>query len=175
MTVLQRFRVVAVAGFLTVLAGCGSPSAPAPTSTALPAGGGFRSGECNLVTDDEVEAAAGTAIFRKVLDGDAGCFWQEDTMLGSVGAGMGISTWWYRGSDLDVERRLEQEAGRTITELEISGNQAFQASDTNACSIYVDKDGDVIAWTIQTLNPASLPDLCGITEQLAQLSQDRVN
>lgn len=136
---------------------------------------GFRSGECNFVSDDEVEQAAETAVFRKVLDSDAGCFWQEDTMLGSVGAGMGISTWWYRGSDLDVERRIEQEAGRTITELEMSGNKGFMAADTNACSIYITKGGDVIAWSIQTLNPASLPDLCVITEQLAQHSQDRVN
>jgi hypothetical protein len=28
---------------------------------------------------------------------------------------------------------------------------------------------------VQTLNPGMLPDLCSITEQLAQLSQDRVN
>jgi hypothetical protein len=96
-------------------------------------------------------------------------------MLGSVGAGMGISTWWYRGSDMDTERMLEQQAGRTITELELSGNKGFKASDTNACSIYVAKDRDVITWSMQTLNPAMLPDLCAITEQLAQLSQDRVN
>ena len=157
-----------------LLTACGSPAELEPTPAAPPTGG-FRSGECNLVTDDEVEEAAGTAIFRKVLDGDVGCFWQEDTMLGSVGAGMGISTWWYRGSDLDVERQLEQDAGRTITELEMSGNQGFMAQDVNACSIYIDKGDDVITWSIQTLNPASLPDLCGITEELAQLSQDRVN
>jgi Protein of unknown function (DUF3558) len=164
-----------IASMAVLLAACGSPSEEAAPTSPAPPPGGFRSGECNLVTDDEVEEAAGTAIFRKVLDGDAGCFWQEDTMLGAVGAGMGISTWWYRGSDLDVERRLEQEAGREITELEMSGNQGFQAADVNACSIYIDKGNDVIAWSIQTLNPASLPDLCGITEQLAQLSQDRVN
>lgn len=166
-----RSVLVLLAAALTA---CGSPSEPAPTS-AEPPPGGFRSGECNRVTDDEVEEAAGTAIFQKVLDSETGCFWQEQTMLGSVGAGMGISTWWYRGSDLDVERQLEQEAGRTITELEMSGNQGFKAEDVNACSIYIDKGDDVIAWSIQTLNPASLPDLCGITEELAQLSQDRVN
>ncbi|WP_197382470.1 DUF3558 domain-containing protein [Mycolicibacterium mengxianglii] len=160
--------------FAGVLAACGAPSESDATS-AQPPPGAFHSGECNLVTDDEVEAAAGTAIFRKVLDGSAGCFWQEDTMLGSVGAGMGISTWWYRGSDLDLERQLEHDAGRTITELEMSGNQGFQAQDVNACSIYIDKGDDVIAWSIQTLNPASLPDLCSITAKLAQLSQDRVN
>ncbi|WP_192860188.1 DUF3558 domain-containing protein [Mycobacterium sp. MS1601] len=168
---MTRFVLVILAGLLTA---CGSPSDPEATPAAVPPGG-FSSGECNRVTDDEVEEAAGTAIFKKVLDSETGCFWQEQTMLGSVGAGMGISTWWYRGSDLDVERRLEQEAGRTITELEMSGNQGFMAEDVNACSIYIDKGDDVIAWTIQTLNPASLPDLCGITEELAQLSQDRVN
>ncbi len=39
----------------------------------------------------------------------------------------------------------------------------------------VAKGGDVITWSIQTLNPATLPDLCAITEQLAELSQERVN
>jgi len=38
-----------------------------------------------------------------------------------------------------------------------------------------DIGGDVITWSIQTMNPAMLPDLCGITEHLAQLSQQRVN
>ena len=80
---------------------------------------------------------------------------------------MGISTWWYRGSDMDTERTLEQQAGRTLTELSIDGNKGFKASDANACSIYVAKGGDVITWSIQTMNPATLPDLCTITEQLA--------
>ena len=163
-------------GLALVAAGCGTPNKPAPTPPKPVAGGGFHSGDCNLVTDNEVKkAVTGSVAFNKVVDGDAGCFWQEDTMLGSVGAGMGISTWWYRGSDLDVERQLEQDAGRTITELEMSGNQGFMAQDVNACSIYIDKGDDVITWSIQTLNPASLSDLCGITEELAQLSQDRVN
>ena len=70
---------------------------------------------------------------------------------------MGISTWWYRGSDMDTERTLEQQAGRTLTELSIDGNKGFKASDANACSIYVAKGGDVITWSIQTMNPAMLP------------------
>jgi hypothetical protein len=88
---------------------------------------------------------------------------------------MGISTWWYRGSDMDTERTLEQQAGRTLTELSVDNNNGFKAFDGNACSIYVAKGRDVITWSIQTMNPATLPDLCGITENLAQLSQDRVN
>jgi hypothetical protein len=96
-------------------------------------------------------------------------------MLGSFGAGMGISTWWYRGSDMDTERMLETQAGRTLTELSVDNNKGFKAFDGNACSIYVAKGGDVITWSIQTMNPATLPDLCGITQKLAQLSQDRVN
>ena len=66
-------------------------------------------------------------------------------------------------------------AGRPHTELSLDGNKGFKAADANACSIYVAKGGDVITWSIQTMNPAMLPDLCSITEQLAQLSQDRVN
>jgi hypothetical protein len=88
---------------------------------------------------------------------------------------MGISTWWYRGSDLDTERTLEVSAGRTLTEMSLDGNKGFKASDDNACSIYVAKGGDVVTWSIQTMNPAMLPDLCSITEHLAQLSQQRVN
>jgi hypothetical protein len=159
-----------------MVTGCGTPQHPAATdATAAPPSSGFQSGECNNVTDADVTKAVGSAMFTKVVDSDSGCFWQENTMLGSFGAGMGISTWWYRGSDMDTERTLEQQAGRTLTELSVDGNKGFKASDANACSIYVSKGGDVITWSIQTMNPASLPDLCDITEQLAQLSQERVN
>jgi Protein of unknown function (DUF3558) len=158
-----------------LLAGCGSSAqAPEPGPSAA-AGGGFHSGDCNLVTDAEVNKAVGSGTFTKVVTGDAGCFWQENSLLGSFGAGMGISTWWYRGSDMDTERSLEQEAGRKVTELSLHDNKGFKASDANACSIYVAKGNDVITWSIQTLNPATLLDLCTIAEQLAQLSQDRVN
>jgi len=161
---------------VAVLAGCGGPEHSSPTDTpAASAGGGFQSGDCNNVTDADVASAVGSSTFAKVVDSDAGCFWQENTMLGSFGAGMGISTWWYRGSDMDTERTLEQQAGRTLTELSVDGNKGFKADDANACSIYVSKGGDVITWSIQTMNPATLPDLCDITEQLATLSQERVN
>ena len=40
-----------------------------------------------------------------------------------------------------------------------AGNKGFQASDANDCSVYVAKNADVITWSIQTLNPVSLPDL----------------
>jgi hypothetical protein len=59
--------------------------------------------------------------------------------------------------------------------MSIDGNTGFKAADDNACSIYVAKGGDVITWSIQTMNPAMLPDLCTVTEHLAQLSQERVN
>ena len=165
-----------LAGAAVLTAGCGAPEHAAATNTppASPSSG-FQSGECNNVTDADIAEAAGSATFTKVVDSDAGCFWQENTMLGSFGAGMGISTWWYRGSDMDTERTLEQQAGRKLTELSVDGNKGFKASDANACSIYVAKGGDVITWSIQTMNPATLPDLCGITGQLAQLSQKRVN
>ncbi len=162
-----------------VLAGCGSPDRPAEppggSSSGTPVGGGFQSVDCNGVSDADVDKAAGSRLFKPAVVSDAGCFWQEDTGLGSFGAGMGISTWWYRGSDMDTERELEQLAGRTLTELSIDGNDGFKASDDTACSIYVAKGGDVITWSIQTLNSATLPDLCSIIEQLAQLSQQRVN
>jgi hypothetical protein len=165
----------------TALTGCGSseesaaPSTGTSTAPAGASGAGFRSGDCNGVTDADITAAVGPAKFTKSVVSDAGCFWQENSMFGDVGAGMGISTWWYRGSDMDTERSLEQTAGRTLTELSLDGNKGFKAYDSNACSIYVAKGGDVITWSIQTLNPAMLPDLCAVTEQLAQLSQDRVN
>jgi hypothetical protein len=159
-----------------LVAACGasereSASSPAPSAPA----DGFRSGDCNGVTDEDITAAVGPSMFTKAVVSDAGCFWQENTVFGTVGAGMGISTWWYRGSDMDTERSLEQQAGRTLTELSVDGNKGFRAADANACSIYVAKGGDVITWSIQTMNPASLPDLCSVTERLAQLSQERVN
>ena len=57
----------------------------------------------------------------------------------------------------------------------MEGNDGFMAFDDTACSIYVAKGDDVITWSIQTMNSATLPDLCGIVDELAQLSQDRVN
>jgi hypothetical protein len=168
---MTALRCLLAAALAIGLAGCAaSTHAQVPASTD-----GFHSGDCNKVSDDEVNRAAGSGMFTKVVANDAGCFWQENTMIGSFGAGMGISTWWYRGSDMDAERTLEVKAGRTLTELTIAGNKGFQASDANACSVYVAKDSDVITWSIQTLNPSSLPDLCTVSQQLARLTQDRVN
>ncbi|MGK2882672.1 MAG: DUF3558 family protein [Mycobacterium sp.] len=175
-TVTVRVCLV-VAACAALAVGCGGraePSTETADAAASPADA-FHGEACNGVTDAEISSIAGTGMFTKVVDGDVGCFWQENTLIGSVGEGMGISTWWYRGSDLDTERMLEQEAGRELTELSVGGNKGFEASDDNACSVYVSKGGDVITWSIQTLNPASFSDLCEITEQLAQLSQDRVN
>lgn len=169
--------VASLAAVAGLLAGCGTSQQQETDATvaAPPHGDGFRSADCNGVSDADVTKAVGSSMFTKVVVSDAGCFWQENTVLGSFGQGMGISTWWYRGSDMDTERTLEQQAGRTLTELSIDGNKGFKAYDANACSIYVAKGDDVITWSIQTMNPAMLPDLCTITEQLAQLSQERVN
>jgi hypothetical protein len=159
-----------------VLGGCGPSDQPArPASPPPPPDAGFRGADCNGVTDADVNKAVGRSLFVKAAVSDAGCFWQENTVIGTFGVGMGISTWWYRGSDMDTERGLEQKAGRTLTELSIDGKKGFKAYDANACSIYVAKGGDVITWSIQTMNPAMLGNLCSITEQLAQLSQQRVN
>jgi hypothetical protein len=159
-----------------VLTGCSqAEQADPPAAPPTSADGGFRGGACNGITDADVTAATGASLFTKVVEGDAGCFWQENSVIGTFGVGMGISTWWYRGSDMDTERTLEQRAGRTLTELTLDGNKGFRAADDNACSIYVAKGRDVITWSIQTMNPATLPDLCEITERLAELSQQRVN
>ncbi|SEH45932.1 Protein of unknown function [Mycolicibacterium rutilum] len=170
----RLLRICAVAACAAVLAGCGS-DADEPARPASPSAAGFNSVDCNGITDADIAAAVGRAEFTKAVVSDAGCFWQEETLFGTVGAGMGISTWWYRGSDMDTERKLEQQAGRTLTELSLDGNKGFKAFDGNACSFYVAKGDDVITWSIQTMNPAALPDLCSITEQLAELSQERVN
>ncbi len=140
-----------------------------------PSGEGFQSVDCNGVTDADVAQAVGSDMYIPAVVSDAGCFWQEDSMIDNFGAGMGISTWWYRGSDMDTERELEQLAGRTLTELSIDDNKGFKAYDDTACSIYVAKGGDVITWSIQTMNAQTMPDLCSVIEQLAQLSQQRVN
>jgi hypothetical protein len=175
MTAVRMFAGLCLA---VTLAACGGPEHPAEPSADggyAAAGGGFRSVDCNGITDADVAKAAGSNLFTPAVVSDAGCFWQENTMIGNVGAGMGISTWWYRGSDMDTERELEQQAGRTLTELSIDGNKGFKASDDSACSIYVAKGADVITWSIQTMNSETLPDLCTIVGQLAQLSQERVN
>ena len=168
-----RWLAALAAACAMALTACGPDHAPRPAAPVT--GVGFRSEPCNGVTDADVTKVIGSSLFTKVVDSEAGCFWQENTAIGTFGIGMGISTWWYRGSDLDTERKLEQRAGRALTELAIDGNKGFKAADKNACSVYVAKGQDVITWSIQTLNPSMLPDLCTVTERLAQLSQDRVN
>ncbi|MBX7432293.1 DUF3558 domain-containing protein [Mycobacterium sp. Y57] len=161
-----------------LLAGCGTAGQQGATGTdprLQPTGPGFQSADCNGITDADIDRVVGSDLFKPAVVSDAGCFWQENTMIGSVGAGMGISTWWYRGSDMDTERELEKLAGRRLTELSIDGNKGFKAFDDTACSIYVAKGGDVITWSIQTMNSVTLPDLCSTIEQLATLSQERVN
>lgn len=169
-------RLLAVAICSLALVGCGHRAPPAASSSVAAApDAGFRSVECNGVTDADIAAAITKPSYAKVVSTGVGCFWQENTALGSPGLGMGISTWSYRGSEMDLERTLERRAGRGLTELTLDGNKGFKAADKNACSIYVAKGQDVITWSIQTLNPSTLPDLCTVTERLARLSQDRVN
>lgn len=171
-------RICAALTLAALLSGCGGPDGadgPASGPDGQSAGPGFESVDCNGITDEDVTEAAGSDLFTPAAVSDAGCFWQEDSMIGDFGAGMGISTWWYRGSDMDTERALEQRAGRTLTELTLDGNKGFKAYDDTACSIYVAKGGDVITWSIQTMNSATMPDLCSVIEHLAQLSQQRVN
>jgi hypothetical protein len=180
----------AVVALLPGLAGCGSggpesdnpdSNTPATRGTAAPdaarpgPGGVFKGGDCNGITDGDIARVAGAARFTKVVVNDAGCFWQENSVIGTFGAGMGISTWWYRGSDMAIERDLEKRAGRTLAEVSMDGNQGFKAYDANACSFYIAKGDDLITWSIQTMNPSTLPALCAITDELAKLSQDRVN
>lgn len=167
----------AVMAALPMLTGCGGEDTEraAPATGQQRAGGGFEGGDCHGITDADIARVTGAQMFTKVLVNDTGCFWQENTVIGTFGAGMGISTWWYRGSDMDVERDLEKKAGRTLTEISMDGNKGFKAYDANACSIYVAKGNDLITWSIQTMNPATLPALCAITDELAKLSQDRVN
>jgi hypothetical protein len=168
-------RLIAVLAASCSVVACGSPAASAPTPSPVDPAKVFHSTDCNAVTDADVTKAVGATLFTRVVVSDAGCFWQENTAIGDFGIGMGISTWWYRGSDLDTERTLERSAGRTLTEMAVNGNKGFKAYDDSACSVYVAKGGDVITWSVQTVNSGMLPDLCSITETLAQLSQDRVS
>lgn len=163
-----------LAAALTVLllSACGT-STPPPAQPDEPETG-FRSGECNFVTDEDVVRAGGAGRFTRVLANDIGCFWQEDVQFGSAGDGMGIATWWYRGSDLESELDLERKWGRTIKEVTVDGKPGVEAYDDSACSVYVVEGDDIIAWSIQTFNSASFPDLCTIVRPLAQLTQDRM-
>lgn len=170
----RALAAVAAVAVVLVLAGCGDDAARATDDGSGPAAT-FAPADCGGVTDADITAAVGSTLFTRVVVSDAGCFWQENTAIGTFGVGMGISTWWYRGSDLDTERTLEARVGRDLTELSINGNKGFRASDDSACSVYVAKGDDVITWSIQTVNPAMLPELCSVVDQLAQLSQDRLN
>ena len=159
-----------------LLAGCGHPDRGAADPGAAQRRR-FPQRRLQRVTDADVTAAAGSADVHQGRRQRRGLLLAGELHASARSApGMGISTWWYRGSDLDVERTLEQKAGRDITELDAAtATSGFKASDANACSIYVAKGGDVITWSMQTLNPAMLPRPVRGHRALAQLSQDRVN
>lgn len=167
--------ITAVAAVLTMSGCAGARTEQAGAPAPAGAGAGFAGKDCNGITDADVARVVGSSAFTAAVVNDIGCFWQEKSLIGTFGAGMGISTWWYRGSELGTERILEERAGRTVTELSVNDNKGFKAFDANACSIYVAKGDDVITWSIQTMNPSTLPPLCSIVDQLAELSQDRVN
>lgn len=171
---MRRAAILVVAMAAAALVACGGEERDTPDAGSGPAAT-FEPADCGAVTDADVTAAVGSTLFTRVVVSEAGCFWQENTAIGTFGIGMGISTWWYRGSDLDTERALELKVGRELVELTVNGNKGFKAFDENACSVYVAKGDDVITWSIQTVNPAMLPDLCSVAETLAQLSQDRLN
>lgn len=173
-----RVQAVAFAFAVAVMsvAACDPPPASdahAPLTQA-PSAKGFRSGDCNLVSDEDVNAVAGAGRFTKVVVNDVGCYWEENSALGAV-VGVGLSTWWYRGAELDDERVLESLAGRTQTNFTLNGNAAFESSDETTCSVYTAKDNEMIAWSIQVDIPTDPPELCTIVRRLAQLTQDRVN
>jgi hypothetical protein len=169
-----RRAVAALVVAAAALVGCGDEGPEDIDDDAAPATT-FEPADCGGVTDADVTDAVGSTLFSRVVVSEAGCFWQENTAIGTFGIGMGISTWWYRGSDLDTERTLEEKVGRDLVELSVDGNKGFKAFDENACSVYVASGDDVITWSIQTVNPAMLPDLCTVAEKLAGLSQDRLN
>ena len=113
-----------------------------------------------MITDADVTKAVGSSMFtigggqrRRVLLAGEHRARHFGRAWASPHGGIAAAIWTPSG-------RLEQQAGRTLTELSIDGNKGFKAYDANACSIYVAKGTDVITWSIQTMNPAMLPDLC---------------
>ena len=171
-------RTATAALAAALLAGCAAaPDQDSDSGPERQAGSaaGFRGTDCNGITDADVQQAVGAGLVTRVAVGDAGCFWQENMVFGTVGVGNGVATWWYRGADIADERLLESRAGRTVVETSIDGDQGFRAYDAKACSIYVAKGDDVLAWSLQTLNPASFGDLCAIVQKLAEVSHDRVS
>ena len=87
-------------GRAALLAGCGPSQEAADHGPGAAAGDGFRSADCNGVTDADVTKAVGSSMFTKAVVSDAGCFWQENTVLGSFGqawasrhGGIAAATW----------------------------------------------------------------------------------
>ena len=56
--------------------------------------------------------------------------------------------------------------------VELAGAAVAAVMVAAGCSQTIDGDAQR---AVQSMNPGVLPDLCSITGQLAQLSQDRVN
>ena len=169
--------LLAAAAASTILAGCGSSEESAAPTTSAPAPGpGFRSGDCNGITDADItRRGRGGDVHqgrrqrrRLLLAGEFHVRHRRRSAWGSRRGGTAEAIWTPSGSWNRTPAASSPSCRWTAT-------KGFKAYDGNACSFYVAKGGDVITWSIQTLNPATLPDLCTITEQLAQLSQERVN
>jgi len=126
------------------------------------------SADCNGITDADVSKAVGSSMFTKTVVSDAGCFWQENTVLGNFGAGMASPP----GGT--AERHGYGAVGSSSRPAARSPNcrstatRASRAYDANCLQNLRGQGTDVITWSIQTMNPAMLPDLCAVTGQLGQ-------
>ena len=118
---------------------CGAPDHPRAgrTPAAPPPAADSRAPTATASPTPTSRKAVGSTMFTKAVVSDAGLLLAGEHRARHVRAGMGISTWWYRGSDMDTERTLEQQAGRTLTELSIDGNKGFKATTpTRAASTW---------------------------------------
>ena len=111
---MRRAAILVLALVVTALVACGGGERRDTADTGSGPADTFEPADCGAVTDADVTAAVGSTLFTRVVVSEAGCFWQENTAIGTFGIGMGISTWWDPGSDLDTERALELKGGREL-------------------------------------------------------------
>jgi hypothetical protein len=171
----RRSALIITAALLTPLfAACASGPAsvghPSPSPTVNAAQGPFFP-ECGGVSDQTVTKLTGVTGPVTAARTSAGCQW----MAGSSAWAPVFAFNWYRSSPIGRERKTEELAGATVSDINIDGHNGFVAiradnkSSHYYCDVAIGYQDDFIDWSISVHRKPSR-DLCGIAKELTRQS-----
>lgn len=168
----MRATVVLGVALAALLVGCGSgdDASSARQSTSVdPGASGPFFGQCGSVNDEEVVRAFNVPAFTMITRNSVGCEWE---VAGFTGPSVSFS--WYRGSPIDRERSGSELIGRPADDIEIDGHPGFSAATENyLCEVGVQFGKDFVHWSVTYGDQVPTADVCGVAEQLAELTVER--